>query len=71
VLLQTLDTDLPHLRMHTRLLVRAKEWETSKGDRSLLLHGTELAEAESWLISASTKDPEPTEQQVTYIASQQ
>jgi WD40 repeat protein len=67
VLLKTLDADLPHLRMHTRLLVRAKEWETNGRDRSFLRHGSELVEAEAWLVGASSKDPKSTEQQAAYI----
>lgn len=49
---QALDTDLEHVRAHTRLLVRAAEWEKRGQDRSLLLRGGDLAQAESFLVVA-------------------
>ena len=36
-LVKALETEPEHLRTHTRLLVRSKEWEGSDGDRSQLL----------------------------------
>ncbi|HEY9298606.1 MAG TPA: toll/interleukin-1 receptor domain-containing protein, partial [Phormidium sp.] len=41
-LLETIDTDLDHVRIHTRLLKRAIEWDSKKRDSSFLLRGTDL-----------------------------
>ena len=73
----TIETDLTWVRAHSRLLVRAWEWETHRDDKSYLLAGTDLEEAERWLARQaegsrlSTPPPKPafTEQQVAYIAA--
>jgi WD40 repeat protein len=59
-LVEALDTDLDHVRAHTRLLVRAHEWETKQEDKALLVRGRELVEAEAWLGAAGSKEPPPT-----------
>ena len=41
-LVAALQTEPEHLRTHTRLLVRAKEWKTNERDRSSLLRGQDL-----------------------------
>lgn len=46
VLARALDTDLDWVRDHTRLLVRAREWEAARHDRSLLVRGRDLERAE-------------------------
>ncbi|MBC6934894.1 MAG: toll/interleukin-1 receptor domain-containing protein [Chloroflexi bacterium] len=48
-LVETLQTDLEAVRRHTRLLVRAREWENNGHSHSLLLRGEPLEEAESLL----------------------
>lgn len=48
-LINALDTDLDHVRMHTRLLLRAKEWQSRGHANSALLRGHDLDEAEQWL----------------------
>src|ERR1044072_409870 len=45
-----LDTDLDHVRAHTRLLTRALEWKSRGTDSSLMLRGKDLQGAEHWLI---------------------
>jgi WD40 repeat protein len=65
-LARALDTDLAWSRAHTRLLVRAVEWE-KRGDRSLLLRGRDLAEAERTISENAGKDPTPTELQQHYL----
>ncbi len=55
-----LDTDLEHTRAHTRLLVRATEWDHRAEDRSLLLRGSDLKDAEAFLVTAQGKEPAPT-----------
>ncbi len=59
-LLTALETDLTHVRTHTRLLVRAREWENKEYDSSFLLRGSELKAAKQWLAQSSSKDPQPT-----------
>jgi WD40 repeat protein len=65
-LVQALETEPEHLHAHTRLLVRAKEWEGTK-DRSLLLRGQDLNQAESWLAASQGKEPAPTPQHTAYV----
>jgi WD40 repeat protein len=65
-LVKALETEPEHLRTHTRLLVKAKEWDGSK-DRSLLLHGSDLTGAETWLGSAQGKEPAPTQLHTAYV----
>ncbi len=66
-LLTALDTDLDFVRDHTRLLVRAREWEVRDKDASYLLRGQDLAGAENWLVSSSGKEPEPSDLHTAYI----
>ncbi len=68
-LLRVLDTDVEHLQAHTRLLVRAIEWETKGRGESLLLRGDELNAAAAWLSLGASKDPKPTELHQAYISS--
>ncbi|MGH2504254.1 MAG: toll/interleukin-1 receptor domain-containing protein [Ktedonobacterales bacterium] len=58
-LLSALDTDLPYVRSGSRLLVRAKEWETKGRNASFMLRGKDLSEAEQWLASSGGKQPPP------------
>ena len=53
-LVKALETDPEHLRTHTRLLVKAKEWDGSK-DRAKLLRGSDLTMAEAWLGGGSIR----------------
>lgn len=64
---KAIDTDLDHVKAHTRLQVRANEWQNKKQDASLLLHGTDLVDAETWLQAAPSKMPRPTELQTKFI----
>lgn len=68
-LLDALNTDLDHLRTHTRLLTRASEWENRGKDRSFLLSGKAIDVAELWLQQAVSKTPEPAPLHVEYINS--
>jgi len=67
--LSALDTDLAHVRGHTRLLVSARDWDGRGRDESLLLSGSQLDEAEAWLENANTKQPSPTDLQTDFIKS--
>jgi len=64
--LSAIRTDLAWAESHRRLQVRALEWEKRK-DRSLLLRGKDLHEAEEQLASAGHMDPQPTNLQRRYI----
>ncbi len=68
LLIKALDTDLGHVRAHTRLLVRAIEWDKKDRNDSFLLRGTDLEEAEDWLNQSTGKQPEPSQLQKEYIA---
>ena len=60
-LVRAVETDLDHVRAHTRWTARAVEWEQSGRDGSLLPRGSDLAAGESWLGSCGTQtDPAPT-----------
>jgi WD40 repeat protein len=66
-LITSIDTDLVHVKAHTRLLIRALEWEKKEHDASLLLRGSDLAEAEAWLSVGYSKVPEPTDLHSQFI----
>jgi hypothetical protein len=61
-LVDVLQTDIGRVHLHTRLLVRATEWENRGGDKSLLLRGAQLAESERW-FSGITRLCNATKQQ--------
>src|SRR5450759_327152 len=61
-------TDWGWVKAHTRLETRAQEWDQHKRDRSWLLHGKDLGEAEGWLAQAGArKDPQPTDLQRQFV----
>jgi WD40 repeat protein len=66
-LVTAIDTDLGWEHRHTRLTVKALEWEQAGGDRSFLLRGSELAAAERWLAAGVGKDPGPTVLEQEYL----
>jgi WD40 repeat protein len=66
-LLEFLDTDVDWVRQHSRLGVRANEWERRRRERSLLLGRADLADAKAWLDKREGKEPQPTELQERYI----
>ena len=61
-----LDTDLDRVRSHTGLLVRATAWEDTAEDRSLLLRGRELSEAE-FLLADLDREPRVTQLQTRFV----
>jgi WD40 repeat protein len=67
--LKALDTDLEWERQHSRLTVRALEWERSGRDRSSLLRGADLRSAEAWLAAGAGKDPGPTALETEYVVA--
>ena len=64
---KALDTDLEHVRLHTRLLRAAIEWEKQNRDESWLMRGSVLERAEQWLADGRTTAPHPTELQQEYV----
>lgn len=67
-LVQALKTDLDHVRLHTRLLVRAREWQQADKRPDLLLRGQDLEDSEHWLATAE-KIPAPSALHQDYIFS--
>ncbi|MGH7555740.1 MAG: toll/interleukin-1 receptor domain-containing protein, partial [Longimicrobiales bacterium] len=68
-LIRALDTDLEWNARHTRLLVRAREWSAAR-DKSLLLRGQDLDDAERWLLdSGSRQDRRPAALQTEFIGA--
>ena len=66
-LIKALDTDLEWEHEHTRLTVKALEWERAGGDRSFLLRGSELAAGEQWLAAGAGKDRGSTQLERDYL----
>lgn len=67
-LITALDTDLEHVRFHTRMGVRAAEWLSAERNSSYLLSGDDLRAAHDWLLSySSVKAPPPTDNIRAYI----
>ncbi len=64
--LEALDTDLGWAEVHTRLLVRAVEWDERR-DSSLLLRGRDLEDALQATAANAGKEPVPTELQREYL----
>jgi hypothetical protein len=70
LLFKALDVDLRHARYHTKLLVRAIEWERHDFEKSLLLRSKDLQRAKHWLsASALGKEPKPTTLHLSFITA--
>jgi WD40 repeat protein len=70
-LIQAINQDPDWVHAHTRLLVRAKEWESRNRSPSLGLRGEELEEAIAWLTKAIDKEPAPHDLQLEFIQASQ
>jgi CHASE2 domain-containing sensor protein len=68
-LTRTLDTDPEYLRTHTRLLLKAKEWEQQGRDDGFLLRGKDLVASQQWLTQTINREPAPTDLQLEYLAA--
>lgn len=66
-LIRAINTDLEYVRVHTRLLVRAIEWQAKNQNPSYLLRGDDLVDAETWLVQSASQEPRPTELQIRYL----
>jgi TIR domain/WD domain, G-beta repeat len=58
-LIDALDTDLAWAHAHARLQTRAQEWSASHADKSRLLRGADLREAEEWLAGEAAHPLNP------------
>lgn len=70
-LVQAIDTDLDWVRSHTRLLVRAREWDLKGRDTAFLLRGMDLQNAVQWLAQNFIKEPKAAALQEEYIRASQ
>jgi WD40 repeat protein len=68
-LIEALESDLAWRDAHSRLTVRAQEWEAAERDASFLLRGRDLSAAESWLGTQGTHEEAPTAAQVAYVVA--
>jgi WD40 repeat protein len=68
-LLEALDADPDEVRAHTRLLMRALEWDRKGREPSLLMQGTDLRSAEEWLARVHPSSLQPTTLQSQYVAA--
>ena len=68
-LVRAIDTDLPYVRMHTRLQVKAIEWNKRGRDDSFLLRKRDLSDAETWLTGSNGKEPTSTALKQEYITT--
>ena len=67
-LLAAIATDLDWVRTHTRLTIRAAEWQSRGRDPSYLLSGADLTAAEAALVRAGeATQPQPTALQQEYV----
>ncbi len=66
-LIVALGADLEWEHQHTRLTVKALEWDQAGRDRSFLLRGSELASAERWLAAGAGKAPGATALEQEYL----
>lgn len=62
-----IETDLDWVRAHTRLLIRAAEWDREGREVSFTLRGADLTAFEDWIARAPAKEPKPTALQAEYL----
>jgi hypothetical protein len=67
-LLFAIEVDLEYVKMHTDLLLKAKEWLLAHRNDSYLLQGDQLRKAETWLAESKGKKPESLKLHQTFIA---
>jgi WD40 repeat protein len=65
--IQALEADYEHAREHTRLLLRAIDWQKNQQGKSYLLKDAEIDKAERWQVSAIGKNPASSELHGEYI----
>ena len=70
-LVRMLASDPEHIQAHTRLLVKASEWDMADRDDGFLLRGKDLTQATLWLNHIGDRTPQPTDLQLAYIKASQ
>jgi len=68
-LVRSLATDPEYVRSHTRLLLKAMEWDQADRDDGFLLRGKDLKTSEEWFQQTVEKEPKPTDLQKQYLAA--
>ncbi len=70
-LLRTVNADPQRVQLHTRLILRIRDWEARGRSPSALLRGDELAAYEGWLAETdiAADEPRATDDQRNYIAT--
>lgn len=68
-LIEIITHGLNHIHMHTRLLIRARDWEQAGRSPALLMDARNLKLAEQWLTEAKIRQPHPTELQREFISA--
>ena len=66
-LCSAMDTDLDWIKTHTRIQIRALEWDKKNRDNSFTLRGNDLVDGERFLANSSGKNPDATALQGEYI----
>jgi len=67
VLVTAIDTDLEWVKMHTRILQRATEWQKKNQNTSFTLRGIELENGIDWLSDCNENNRAPTQLQKEYL----
>ncbi|WP_353259132.1 TIR domain-containing protein [Prochlorothrix hollandica] len=68
-LVRFLASDPLYIQNHTRLLVKANEWEQSGRDDGFLLRGKDLSQALQWLQETQKRSPKATALQEAYLTA--
>lgn len=66
-LITAIQTDYEWAGTHRRLQVKALEWERNQKEKSFLLRGKDLQDAEFQLAANTSKEPHPTDLQREYV----
>jgi TPR repeat protein len=66
-LVEALNTDLEWLREHTRLFLRATEWDSGGRPENRLLSGSDILAAKAWAAKRPRGAPEPTALHLEFI----
>ena len=66
-LLTGIHTDYDWVQTHRRLQVKALEWERNSKEKSFLLRGKDLNDADLQLATNTSKEPHPTDLQREYV----
>ena len=67
LLIEAIGTDLDWVKLHTRYLNKAGEWDKNERNRSFAMRGVDLKESEEFLARGPDKEPKPTSLQTEYI----